>query len=167
MKALSLIFLFISLTGFSQSTISGTFSGNDMGTGVRYDHQLSQNRNTNHGVYVHAGYGCYRDTDVGEVEHYRASMGYEVILKNYASKDMLQIFSVGISGHKYNQFEEGVTELNHGTNPVSIEFGFGMILLQRLSWIVNYDPLKKDVVVAVGYRFGLYRNINKLTHNNQ
>ena len=156
MKALSLIFLFISLTGFSQNTISGTFSGNDMGTGVRYDHQITQNKNANHGFYVHAGYGCYNDVYVGRVEHYRASAGYDIILRNYASKDMLQVFSVGISGHKYNQFEEGVTELNHGTNPVSIEFGFGMILLQRLSWIVNYDPLKKDVVVAVGYRFGLH-----------
>ena len=160
MKALSLIFLFISLTAFSQNTISGTFSGNDMGSGIRYDYQITQNKNANHGFYVHAGYGCYNDVYVGRVEHYRASAGYDIILRNYASKDMLQVFSVGISGHKYNQFEEGVTELNHGTNHVSIELGFGMILLQRLSWIVNYDPLKKDVVVAVGYRFGLYRNIN-------
>ena len=142
MKALSLIFLFISLTAFSQNTISGTFSGNDMGSGIRYDYQITQNKNANHGFYVHAGYGCYNDVYVGRVEHYRASAGYDIILRNYASKDMLQVFSVGISGHKYNQFEEGVTELNHGTNHVSIELGFGMILigLKHLSTVQYMEP---------------------------
>jgi hypothetical protein len=154
--SLVILALLVSLSLYSQSTISGTFSGNDLGVGVRYDQQITRNQNTNHGLYVHAGYGCYRDIYIGKVEHYRASIGYEVILRNYASKDLLQVFTFGINGHEYNHFEEGITELDHGINHVSIEFGFGVIICKRLVWNVNYDPIKKDVVAAIGYRFGIY-----------
>jgi hypothetical protein len=153
---LILLFSFFSLCSYGQSIIIPTFSGNDLGFGVRYDHQVSHNREINHGFYVHAGYGCYRDVYIGKIEHYRASGGYEIILPT-KSGYMNIIFSTGINGHYYNHFEEGWTKWTTGSFPVSWEYGMGFIYNKRLVWTINHTPFKKDIIVGLGYRFGLYK----------
>lgn len=149
---LLLVFFSSCITLQAQNIISGTFAGNDLQVGLRYDAQFNQKW----GMYSGVGYGNYMALSCGQIEHVRLSGGVTRYAINYAEPDWLTYFSFGLGAHHYNQITEGYEPVPKiALYPVSIELGVGFIVSKRFCVGWTYDPFKRDGVINVGYRFGL------------
>jgi hypothetical protein len=152
MKYIIILFLLLSscIPLPAQNTVSLTFADNDLAIGGRYDRQINRM-----GIYGGIGYGCYRSKFCGITEHYKALAGVERFVTNYASKEWITYFSVGVNAHHYNEIEPPFVEMSPiATSAVSFEFGVGFIIRRKAVFGWTYDPLKKDVTLNVGIRFG-------------
>jgi len=157
MKYLATIIIAIFLSSCiplpAQNIISPTFSGNDLGAGIRYDRQFGR-----YGFYVSGGYGRY-DSDVsGVIENVMAHAGVVKYVQNNRMDEWINYFSIGINGHHYRTIDEGYHPPAQSCYfPVSLELGVGCIITKRFNCGWTYDPIKKDAVISMGYRFGFRR----------
>jgi hypothetical protein len=151
MKALLIIFLFISLEIQAQNILSLTYERSDNGFGLRYDRQINWS-----GFYIGGGYGMYNKASSGMWEHYKMQAGFTRYFRNYAEPDWLMFFSIGANGHRYIPQSKGTHEIEaRALYPFSADIGVGCIICKRLLIGWDADFIKGDSVFKIGYRFGL------------
>jgi len=153
---LILIFSFFSLCSYGQHIISFSFADNDFNIGGRYDHQFPKVPKL--GFYLTGGLGHYNSVETGKWEHVRAATGVVRYVQNYAMDEFLTYYSIGVNGNFYEQETRGLKKpTKYMLRPFSFEFGTGFVVAERLVVGWTFDPLKNDVILNIGYRFGKTR----------
>lgn len=149
MKALIVIFLFISCSLFGQlNTLHGIFASDDLGVGLKYDRHIAE---THYGYYCTFRYGSYHADECGRIVHYKTSFGMAMYIDQHDDYNVR--FSAGVVGHYYRILETGYDDdLGFALFPVTFEMGTGCTI-KRFNAGFSYDILKKDTEIMFGWSF--------------
>jgi hypothetical protein len=151
-KLLLIIMIFIILflagvTALAQkhNSVYLVASTNDFGLGVRYDYSFKST-----GIYASIEQGHY--ILPGKIrQHDKISLGVTQFNKKAFYKDDYIFISAGGCYHIY-QGVEYVPENKNILDPLSLEIGGG-IAEQRLTFAINVDVIKFDVMWCLGIKF--------------
>jgi hypothetical protein len=130
-----------------KNSILLTYSPQDNGIGLRYDHMIK-----NYGLYISSSYGNYNGYDMND-QYYRIEDHIKLAVGGMIkSNSSPTYFLLGLSYHKY-----GNMLLTPGINkdafmPLSIEFGVSADINQVKAGF-RMDPIKWERCFEIGLNF--------------
>lgn len=139
--SLFLLFSTYSSIYAQQNTIYLTHQPNDLGFGVRYDRQATQET----GIYLSASYGNYKIPQGRIDDHIRLALGGISYQEN-------SFLTFGVAYNHYGETSgtEGIN--SRALQDFTCEFGVG-VPLNRWSVALRVDVVKYETSIDIGYRF--------------
>lgn len=122
-----------------QNTIYLTHQPNDLGFGVRYDRQATQES----GIYLSASYGNYKIPQGRIDDHIRLALGGISYQEN-------SFLTFGVAYNHYGNTSGNIN--SRALQDFTCEFGVG-VPLNRWSVALRVDVVKYETSIDIGYRF--------------
>lgn len=142
------------LNSLYPNTVYGVIYPGDLGLGIRYDKRF-KNKFYSFGAYSSVAKGKYRLGEETYVKgHFKAAFGFIYYPPFRSFEESEGFFGAGISYHKYGNKNDPWEIIDErGLKPISVDLSAGS-KEGRFSYVINFDPFKREGGMAFGYNFG-------------